>query len=116
MTQQRQIYTEIRNKYVIDPSEKEDVDIGIHHPLSQAEDSIWHQYFQDNELRDTIMQDLNRLFPEIEFFQQECIKSILLHILFCYARENQQVQYKQVTRQRFRLNLFVPSSYVAGVE
>ncbi|XP_057292918.1 TBC1 domain family member 5-like isoform X2 [Hydractinia symbiolongicarpus] len=92
----RQNYADIRKKYVIDPYEqKQDIDLSKHHPLSLAEDSIWHKYFQDNELRSTIMQDIDRLCPEIEFFKQENVKSIILHVLFCYAREHPQVSYKQ---------------------
>jgi len=93
----REDYNKIRNKYVVDPYDKsnEGDNTEIHHPLSQAEDSVWHKYFQDNELRTMIMQDLDRLFPEIEFFQKESVKKVMLHILFCYARENATLGYRQ---------------------
>ncbi|XP_066928288.1 TBC1 domain family member 5-like isoform X2 [Clytia hemisphaerica] len=95
--EKRDWYSGIRKKYVINPHQEEqkEIDLEKHHPLSLAEDSIWNKYFQDNELRTLILQDLDRLHPEIEFFQQEEIKKYLLHILFCYARENPQVSYKQ---------------------
>lgn len=96
--EKRSIYTEIRKKYVINPHQEHEqgnVDLEKHHPLSLAEDSIWNKYFQDNELRNLIVQDLDRLSPDIDFFQQDNIKNHLLHILFCYAREHPQVSYKQ---------------------
>ncbi|XP_047137114.1 TBC1 domain family member 5 isoform X2 [Hydra vulgaris] len=96
VNEQRKIYTSIRNKYVINPYEQEkELDLEKHHPLSQSEDSIWHKYFQDNELRSLILIDLDRLSPELEFFQNDNIRSMILQILFCYAREKPEVSYKQ---------------------
>ncbi|XP_061283888.1 TBC1 domain family member 5 isoform X3 [Bos javanicus] len=34
-------------------------------------------------------------FPEMQFFQQESVRKILTDVLFCYARENEQLLYKQ---------------------
>ncbi|XP_008584502.1 PREDICTED: TBC1 domain family member 5-like [Galeopterus variegatus] len=34
-------------------------------------------------------------FPEMQFFQQENVRKILTDVLFCYARENEQLLYKQ---------------------
>jgi len=106
--EKREIYTNIRSKYVIDPYEGEsEMDINKHHPLSLAEDSVWNKYFQDNELRSTIMQDLDRLYPEIDFFQQEDVKLMILHVLFCYARENPNVSYKQGMHEILALLIYV---------
>lgn len=35
-------------------------------------------------------------FPEIRYFQDEGVRTKLTDILFCYARENEQLLYKQV--------------------
>lgn len=35
-------------------------------------------------------------FPEIEFFHSESVREQLLDILFCYARVNKKLDYKQV--------------------
>lgn len=35
-------------------------------------------------------------FPEIRYFQDEDVRTKLTDILFCYARENEQLLYKQV--------------------
>lgn len=32
----------------------------------------------------------------MQFFQQENVRKILTDVLFCYARENEQLLYKQV--------------------
>lgn len=35
-------------------------------------------------------------FPEIRYFQDDDVRTKLTDILFCYARENEQLLYKQV--------------------
>ncbi|XP_034517920.1 TBC1 domain family member 5 isoform X4 [Ailuropoda melanoleuca] len=69
--------------------------------------SLWNKFFQDKELRSMIEQDVKRTalcganrrwkhrFPEMQFFQQENVRKILTDVLFCYARENEQLLYKQ---------------------
>ncbi|XP_023476653.2 TBC1 domain family member 5 isoform X2 [Equus caballus] len=70
-------------------------DLMINNPLSQDEGSLWNKFFQDKELRSMIEQDVKRTFPEMQFFQQENVRKILTDVLFCYARENEQLLYKQ---------------------
>ncbi|ETE68014.1 TBC1 domain family member 5 [Ophiophagus hannah] len=67
----------------------------INNPLSQDEGSLWNKFFQDKELRSMIEQDVKRTFPEMQYFQEENVRKILTDILFCYARENEQLLYKQ---------------------
>ncbi|XP_027728033.1 TBC1 domain family member 5 isoform X1 [Vombatus ursinus] len=67
----------------------------INNPLSQDEGSLWNKFFQDKELRAMIEQDVKRTFPEMQYFQQENVRKILTDVLFCYARENEQLLYKQ---------------------
>lgn len=57
--------------------------------------SHWNQYFSDDELQGRIMKDVVRAFPDIEFFQHKKIQSLMVNILFNYARENSQIEYKQ---------------------
>ncbi|XP_019484554.1 PREDICTED: TBC1 domain family member 5 isoform X1 [Hipposideros armiger] len=70
-------------------------DLMINNPLSQDEGSLWNKFFQDKELRSMIEQDVKRTFPEMQFFQEENVRKILTDVLFCYARENEQLLYKQ---------------------
>ncbi|CAB1320574.1 unnamed protein product [Coregonus sp. 'balchen'] len=57
--------------------------------------SLWNKFFQDKELRGMIKQDVMRTFPEMRYFQEEDVRTKLTDILFCYARENEQLLYKQ---------------------
>ncbi|XP_032745210.1 TBC1 domain family member 5 [Rattus rattus] len=67
----------------------------INNPLSQDEGSLWNKFFQDKELQSMIEQDVKRTFPEMQFFQQENVRKILTDVLFCYARESEQLLCKQ---------------------
>jgi TBC1 domain family protein 5 len=53
------------------------------------------KFFQNVELEREINQDIDRTYPEHEFFQQQSVKDIMLRILFIYARQNPQLSYKQ---------------------
>ncbi|CAB3998149.1 TBC1 domain family member 5 isoform X1 [Paramuricea clavata] len=97
MRESRSKYCNLKSMFLVDPyssrSDKENVQ--VFNPLSQESDSPWSQYFEDKKLNDLILQDLDRLFPGMHYFQSKKIKDILLHILFCYARMNPNVGYKQ---------------------
>ncbi|KAF0024694.1 hypothetical protein F2P81_023496 [Scophthalmus maximus] len=60
-----------------------------------VEQSLWNKFFQDKELKGMVKQDVFRTFPEIRYFQDEDVRTKLTDILFCYARENEQLLYKQ---------------------
>lgn len=49
-------------------------------------------------------------FPEIRYFQDEDVRTKLTDILFCYARENEQLLYKQVVGALIGLGFFPPLS------
>lgn len=42
-------------------------------------------------------------FPEIRYFQDDDVRTKLTDILFCYARENEQLLYKQVRQLILKL-------------
>jgi len=71
------------------------IDLTINNPLSQDEDSPWNQHFQDTELRKIVQQDVVRVFPELEFFQNNEIREKLSNILFIYARSHPDLSYRQ---------------------
>ncbi|XP_014254879.1 TBC1 domain family member 5 [Cimex lectularius] len=65
-------------------------------PLSQNDKSTWHQYFCDKELKSIIKQDVIRtLFSGVDFFKNEFIQETMINVLFCYARENPTMCYRQ---------------------
>uniref|UniRef100_A0A8C3TCB1 TBC1 domain family member 5 n=1 Tax=Chelydra serpentina TaxID=8475 RepID=A0A8C3TCB1_CHESE len=88
-------YNKIKEIHITNPRKAGQQDLVINNPLSQDEGSLWNKFFQDKELRAMIEQDVTRTFPEMQYFQQECVRKILTDVLFCYARENEQLLYKQ---------------------
>ena len=100
---------------MIDPRQaNEKADLLRNNPLSLEEDvcasspdlpcvviyscvqNPWQQYFQDQEIRATIEQDVVRTYPELEFFQSPEIQQDLTNILFCYSRRHPVLGYRQV--------------------
>ncbi|KGL78820.1 TBC1 domain family member 5, partial [Tinamus guttatus] len=91
----RTSYNKIKEIHITNPRKAGQQDLIINNPLSQDEGSLWNKFFQDKELRAMIEQDVTRTFPEMQYFQQETVRKILTDVLFCYARENEQLLYKQ---------------------
>ncbi|XP_072109755.1 TBC1 domain family member 5 isoform X2 [Mobula birostris] len=92
----RSHYEQIKEIHITNPRKAAgQQDLIVNNPLSQDEGSLWNKFFQDKELRAMIQQDVTRTFPEMQYFQQESVRQILTDILFCYARENEQLLYKQ---------------------
>ncbi|KAI1242826.1 hypothetical protein IHE44_0000378, partial [Lamprotornis superbus] len=83
----RTSYNKIKEIHITNPRKAGQQDLIINNPLSQDEG--------DKELRAMIEQDVTRTFPEMQYFQQENVRKILTDVLFCYARENEQLLYKQ---------------------
>uniref|UniRef100_A0A3Q2XKK6 TBC1 domain family member 5 n=1 Tax=Hippocampus comes TaxID=109280 RepID=A0A3Q2XKK6_HIPCM len=89
-------YEKIKETHITNPRKAAgQQDLVVNNPLSQDEGSLWNKFFQDKELKGMIKQDVLRTFPEICYFQDEDVRSKLTDILFCYARENEQLLYKQ---------------------
>ncbi|XP_033856035.2 TBC1 domain family member 5 [Acipenser ruthenus] len=89
-------YDRIKQTHIINPRKAAGKhDLVVNNPLSQDEGSLWNKFFQDKELRGMVHQDVMRTFPEMQYFQQESVRDMLTDILFCYARENEQLLYKQ---------------------
>lgn len=89
-------YEKIKETHITNPRKAAgQQDLVVNNPLSQDEGSLWNKFFQDKELKGMIKQDVLRTFPEIHYFQAEDVRTKLTDILFCYARENEQLLYKQ---------------------
>ncbi|KAG7325691.1 hypothetical protein KOW79_010616 [Hemibagrus wyckioides] len=92
----RHEYEQIKERHITNPRKAAgQQDLVVNNPLSQDEGSLWNKFFQDKELRGMIKQDVLRTFPEMRYFQEEGVRTKLTDILFCYARENEQLLYKQ---------------------
>eukprot|EP01112_Ceratiomyxa_fruticulosa_P002745 TRINITY_DN1293_c0_g1_i7.p1 TRINITY_DN1293_c0_g1~~TRINITY_DN1293_c0_g1_i7.p1 ORF type:complete len:158 (-),score=31.43 TRINITY_DN1293_c0_g1_i7:283-756(-) len=87
-------YKELFDEFQVDPHHaQEEEDLSLNNPLSQAEDSAWNRFFQNAELEKTINQDIDRTYPDQDFFQQKDTKEMMLRILFIYARQNPSLSY-----------------------
>ena len=51
--------------------------------------------YEDNDLKSLINKDLDRTYQEIDLFLQNKIKNILANVLYIWAKENQDVSYRQ---------------------
>ncbi|KAL1916836.1 uncharacterized protein VTP21DRAFT_5540 [Calcarisporiella thermophila] len=92
---EREHYESLRKKYIRMPTTEKAEDLEVNHPLSLKQDNPWQQYFMDSELRKVIRQDVERTFPEIEYFRSQEIQDRLVDILFVYCKMNQDVSYRQ---------------------
>ncbi|VVC25426.1 Rab-GTPase-TBC domain [Cinara cedri] len=90
--QSRSTYNRIKMKHHNDPHQE---DSGPDDPLSQDDNSIWNQYFQDEGLKKIIEQDVVRTFPENQFFRAGPLQRTMVEILFCYSREHPDLCYRQ---------------------
>ncbi|XP_053570189.1 TBC1 domain family member 5 [Bombina bombina] len=101
-------YKKIKEIHITNPRKAAgQQDLVINNPLSQDEGSLWNKFFQDKELRAMIEQDVKRTFPEMQFFQQDDVRKILTDVLFCYARENEHLLYKQGMHELLAPILFI---------
>ncbi|RUP47794.1 rab-GTPase-TBC domain-containing protein, partial [Jimgerdemannia flammicorona] len=55
----------------------------------------WQQYFADSEIRKVIRQDVERTFPDIDYFRDSRVQQRMVDILFIYCKMNQDVSYRQ---------------------
>ncbi|GAA5890399.1 hypothetical protein JCM5296_002811 [Sporobolomyces johnsonii] len=71
------------------------VDVKVNNPLGLDEDNPWQTWFQDLELRRTIRQDVQRTFPEVDYFRLASTQDRLTDLLFIYAKLNPAIGYRQ---------------------
>ncbi|KAK9453568.1 rab-GTPase-TBC domain-containing protein [Dipodascopsis uninucleata] len=70
-------------------------DLNVVNPLSEDDSNPWTTYWKDEEMRKEILQDIERIFPDIDYFREEDIQRKLLDILFIYCKENPDAKYLQ---------------------
>lgn len=70
--------------------------------MSLDEQSPWKTWYSHQELRKTIRQDVDRTFPDLEYFTLDRVKRSLTTILFLYSVLNPDVGYRQVSRLLFQ--------------
>ncbi|KAK9354049.1 rab-GTPase-TBC domain-containing protein [Lipomyces doorenjongii] len=103
---ERQKYNELKKKYLAIhlkraqenagvPSEEEQEDLSVVNPLSQDSSNPWNTFWKDEDLRKDILQDIERTFPDIDYFRDKKVQHMMLDILFVYAKMNPVVRYQQ---------------------
>ncbi|KAK3865498.1 hypothetical protein Pcinc_028894 [Petrolisthes cinctipes] len=96
LREERERYETVRLELMVTPGhDDEALDPLLNNPLSQHEQSPWNQYFEDSELKKLIRQDVVRTFPEVEFFQSQRIRDLMVTVLFCHARQHPSLGYRQ---------------------
>lgn len=94
----REEYTQLKNELLVNPHQEGDEeaeDATMDNPLSTGESSTWAKYFANSELQKDIFRDVDRTYPEIDFFREEAIQQMMTNILFVYAKKHPEVAYKQ---------------------
>ncbi|OSX64831.1 hypothetical protein POSPLADRAFT_1123881, partial [Postia placenta MAD-698-R-SB12] len=70
-------------------------DLEKNNPLSLDDQNPWTEWFANVELRRTILQDVERTFPDIGYFRDTEVQVQLTNILFVYSVMHPDVGYRQ---------------------
>eukprot|EP01137_Pigoraptor_chileana_P004807 Opistho-2@46963 len=91
----RKEFESAQGEFLSNPHAVPVADLSINNPLSQEDDSPWQRFFKDSELRQVIGQDVERTFPESDYFQSPRIRNIMMEVLFCYTKLHPELSYRQ---------------------
>ncbi|KAH8102963.1 RabGAP/TBC [Cristinia sonorae] len=64
-------------------------------PLSLHDENPWTEWFASMDLRKTILQDVERTFPDIGYFRDQEVQAQLTNILFVYSSSHSDIGYRQ---------------------
>ena len=106
----RQDYANLKSELVINPHHGDDSDAHDatnDNPLSNSESSTWAQYFANSELRKDIWRDVDRTYPEIDFFREQKVQELLTMVLFVYAKQHPALAYKQGMHEILALPFYI---------
>eukprot|EP00158_Paraphelidium_tribonemae_P004758 Partr_v1_DN26954_c1_g2_i2_m6938 putative TBC1 domain family, member 5 len=92
----RLAYSQLRDKFraELSPSQRDDSGDPLH-PLLPDEESPWSDAFKRAELEKLIMQDVERAFPDFDFFRRNETQRQMLNVLFVYCSLNPDLSYRQ---------------------
>ncbi|CAO3640253.1 unnamed protein product [Mucor hiemalis] len=112
---ERQRYTDLKRQYIEEPAEKMnkkgEEDLSDNNPLALNDSNPWQQFFADSEIRKVIRQDVERTFPDVDFFREDEVQQRLTDILFIYCKLNLDVSYRQGMHE-----LLAPIYWVLALE
>ncbi|KAK9460489.1 rab-GTPase-TBC domain-containing protein [Lipomyces oligophaga] len=112
----REKYTDLKKKFLThnlsdDADGEATEDLNVANPLSQDESNPWKTFWKDEDARKDILQDIERTFPDIEYFRDPKVQETLLDILFVFVKMNPQVGYQQGMHE-----LLAPIFYVVATD
>ena len=86
----------MRDKHKNDPRDAASGgNLAANNPLMASEGSPWELYFRNQEVRDTIALDLERLHPGDEFYSSGDVQAALLDVLTVWSLEKPSIGYRQ---------------------
>jgi len=102
----RQQYWKLVGELDIDPhSTSQPESTENDHPLNTSNDSVWGQFFSDENLKAEIRRDVQRTHSDIHRFR--ALEKQMLRILFIYARRHRDISYRQGMNELLAPFLFV---------
>ncbi|KAI0668489.1 rab-GTPase-TBC domain-containing protein [Trametes maxima] len=76
-------------------TEKSTGNLEKNNPLSLHDENPWREWFTAMELRKTILQDVERTFPDIAYFRDAEVQAELTNVLFLYSTMHPDIGYRQ---------------------
>ncbi|KAF2068525.1 hypothetical protein CYY_010148 [Polysphondylium violaceum] len=91
---QRKKYDNLMKSYIVNPRDSFTTDISDD-PLSQSENSLWNQFFDNENQQKEISHDISRTYPGTPFFERDDIQNIMIRILFIFSKQYPKIKYLQ---------------------
>ncbi|CAG9532496.1 unnamed protein product [Cercopithifilaria johnstoni] len=108
LSRTRNSYDKLKSELLMNPREQTSgLDPNVNNPLSLGDENPWQQYFSDCKLRECINRDVERTFPELEYFKDENVRTIMSDILFIYAKQHSDISYRQGMHEILATLIFV---------
>lgn len=86
--------------------------------INSGQGQSWESYHQENDVKKIILLDLNRTYQEYELYHNETVKENITNSLSIWARENQNILYKQGMNEIFSVVFlsFYPYYHKSDIE
>ncbi|KAF3155731.1 hypothetical protein TWF106_000723 [Orbilia oligospora] len=93
---ERSAYGDHKAKYLRPPNNEQDPErFAGSDPLADDESSPWTSLRHDELLRDEIQKDIDRTYPDTEFFRSADVQVTLSNVLFVWSKLNPDTSYRQ---------------------
>ncbi|KAK6509605.1 hypothetical protein TWF481_004340 [Arthrobotrys musiformis] len=93
---ERSAYDDHKARYLRPPTSDQDPErFAGSDPLADDESSPWTSLRLDEQLRDEIQKDIDRTYPDTEFFRSPDVQVTLSNVLFVWSKLNPDTSYRQ---------------------